>query len=106
VRARVNLIFLLFLPLASAMLGDAVDVAANPNDISEQDTFDADDLDLYVTPPRSAVVRNRPQRDRSSARMSIGASPRREYFLALGRIKNPFGFSQQDLHSFQMVFRI
>jgi hypothetical protein len=106
VRTRLALIILLLLSFTTALFGDAVGVRDNLNVVSENDPFDADDLDPYVAPYQSRVVRNRPPSVKLSSEMPVDTRPRPQHSLMVGRLNRAFGFARQNLHTLQMVFRI
>jgi hypothetical protein len=106
VRTRLALIILLLLSFTGALLGDAVDVRDNQNAVSENNTFDADDLDPYVAHSESRVIRNPPRSVELSSKMPLDARSRPQHALMVGRLNRAFGFARQNLHTLQMVFRI
>ncbi len=99
------LVSLLFL-VSGGLLADGLEIRADLDDSAEEEASSVQDLGISLRSNHSGGFRSRPVRSKLSVKLLRGFHARSGHFLSAGRIKNPSGFSQQELYRLQEVYRL
>jgi hypothetical protein len=102
---KTKIAFFLSLLLAFSLVSDGIEVRADLDDDPEAEASSMDALVVSLRFKDSGHLRSRRTTTNLST-LSGGFGVRSESFLSAARIRKPSTFSQQELYSLQLVFRL
>jgi hypothetical protein len=101
---KVPWILAILLLLTSSLLTNTGDLQTSLTEMDQEETLDFDEFDSFIV--SSNVTLRKRARKVLSLTISGRSNSCAKTLLAIETRSNPPGFSSQDLHTLQMVFRI